>query len=134
MAKIKKIVAAALVAAAVGTASMTAYASDFYEFVLNIDANEDTAYSGPVSKDTRYSVPAHATVLTGGSSSKPVSLCVCNGSEWEYNIMLTDLVKVTGNDYVSMRYSRSGMPSDSDEFYLNGVSDFDTMITGIWAP
>lgn len=137
MAKIKKIVAAALVAAAVGTAGMTAYAAvdELHEFYFEFDQYANEQYSDVEYKTTDYSTPATVTPHTGVSAATPVTFCVTDGCDPDYSNTLTSIVTVTQTHKpTSMKYRKSGTPSPSAEFYLDGFSHYTTTAYGLWEP
>lgn len=135
MKKFKQIVAAALVAAAVGTAGMTAFAATTAseQFWFDIKAHDDTEFSDYVHKSTAYSVPAHATAQYGASTEKPVYICVCDRTEPEYSNTLTETKELVENyKRVNMAYSRTGIPKPYDDFYLHGTSRDNVYVYGLW--
>lgn len=136
MKKFKQIVAAALVAATVGTAGMTAFAaSTSVEFWLNARKDGDIDFANDAKKDDSYSVPAHATAYRGADPSTPVTIHVYDRPEIEYYNTLTTGAEISENfETEYMRYFKTGIPGKFDEFWLGGFSNSDVDLYGWWAP
>lgn len=135
MTKIKKIVAAALVAAAVGTASATAFADmgSGDEFTFKLTPTTEDEFSNFADKFTSYETPAHATAHTGARSTAPVTVVVYDRTEPEYYTTLTSDATIKANyETVDMKYWRTGMPTKYDEFILHGYSRYNITISGLW--
>lgn len=135
MVKIKKIVAAAIVAVAVGTVSTTAFADigSGDEFTFKLTAYDDTEFSNFARKYTSYSTPAHATAHTGAKSTAPVSVVVYDRTEPEYYNTLTSTATIKANyETVYMTYYATGTPDYRDDFIMNGYSRHNITISGLW--
>lgn len=137
MTKIKKIVAAAIVAASVGTVGMTAFASSSdlpFDFVFTSSETDIYEHNG-ARKDNSWDDPARVKCQAGDftniSSSRPVRFSVWDSNDPDYSFQMTPYVTATRTDY---QYSLPYTLIMGRFVFLYGEGDVGTKVSGEWRP